>query len=71
MNCAGFYPCAIAGAIDRIFGLREAIRNLADVSEAVMIEKYQIFCRLCGYYRPILENSRTLLSPTWRARLES
>ena len=35
---------AIAGAIDRIFGLDQAIINLADVSEAAMIEKYQVFC---------------------------
>jgi hypothetical protein len=69
-NYAGFYPCAVAGAIDRIFGLDQAIRNLADVSEAAMIEKYQVFCRLCGYYRPIRESSQTILSPTWRAALE-
>jgi hypothetical protein len=66
MNYSGFYPCAVAGAIDRLFGLDEAITNLGDVSESVMIEKYQVFCRLCGYYRPICENSQTLLSPTWR-----
>jgi hypothetical protein len=70
MNHAGFYPCAIAGAIDRIFGLNEAITSLADVSEAAMIEKYQIFCRLCGYYRPIRENSQTLLSPAWQKALD-
>ena len=63
------YPCAVAGAIDQIFGLNQAIKNLADVSEAAMIEKYQVFCRLCGYYRPIRENSQTLVSPAWRAAL--
>ena len=67
---AGFYPCAVAGAIDRVFGLHQAIANLADVSEAAIIEKYQVFCRLCGYYRPIRENSQTLLSPIWRAALD-
>lgn len=69
MNYTGFFPCAVAGAIDRIFGLNRAIPNLADVSEAVMVEKYQTFCRLCGYYRPIRENSQTLLSPAWRTAL--
>jgi hypothetical protein len=69
-NYAGFYPCAVAGAIDRIFGLDEAIPDLADVSEATMMEKYQVFCRLCGYYRPIRENSQTLLSSTWRLALD-
>ena len=70
MNYNGFFPCAVAGAIDRVFGLDGAIGNLADVSEAAMIEKYQVFCRLCGYYRPIRENSQTLLSPTWKAALD-
>jgi len=69
MNFAGFYPCAVAGAIDRIFGLNQAIADLADVSEDAMTEKYQIFCRLCGYYRHIRESSQTLLSPVWRAVL--
>jgi hypothetical protein len=69
LNHAGFYPCAVAGAIDRIFGLNQAIKNLAGVSESAMAEKYQTFCRLCGYYRPTRENSQTLLSPVWRAAL--
>ena len=64
------YPCAVAGALDRIFGLNQAIENLADVSEAAVVEKYQVFCRLCGYYRPIRENSRTLLSATWKMAFE-
>ena len=68
-NRRGFYPCAVAGAIDRIFGLNQAIPELADVSEAAMVERYQTFCRLCGYYRPIRENSQTLLSDTWRKAL--
>jgi hypothetical protein len=70
INFAGFYPCALAGAIGRIFGLNQAIKSLSDVTEAVMIEKYQTFCRLYGYYRPICEGSQTLLSPMWRATLE-
>lgn len=70
-NYAGFYPCAVAGAIDRIFGLNQAILSLVDVSEETMVERYQTFCRYCGYYRPIRENSRTLISPTWRRGLKS
>ena len=70
MNFAGFYACAVAGAIDRIFGLDGAIGNLADVSDAAMIEKYQVFCRLCGYYRPIKEPGCTILSAAWRMSLD-
>lgn len=70
MNYAGFYPCAVAGAIDRIFGFGKAIGELTDVSEATMTAKYQLFCRLCGYYRPIHENGQTLLSPTWKKAIQ-
>ncbi len=70
INFAGFYPCAVGGAIDRIFRLNQAIVSLADVSEAAMIKEYQTFCRLCGYYRPIRESSQTVLSPAWRAALK-
>ncbi len=71
VNRRGFYPCAVAGAIDRIFGLNQAIKCLDDVSEAAMAEKFQVFCQLCGYYWPIRESSRTLMSPVWRAAIES
>lgn len=71
MNYAGFYPCAVAGAIARVFGPSQPLKTLADVSEFAMTEKYQTFCRLCGYYRPIRENGQTLLSPTWRDVLET
>jgi hypothetical protein len=48
-----FCPSAVAGVIDRIFGLSQAIPELTDVSEAATVEKYQAFCRLCGYDRLI------------------
>ncbi len=70
LNYKGFYPCAVPGAIDRIFGLNQAIEHLDDVSEAAMVEIFQVFCRLCEYYRPIRENSQTLVSPTWRTALK-
>lgn len=69
MNYKGYFPCAIAGAINRIFGLNEEIVKLDDVTGSAMVDKYQVFCRLCGHYRPIRENSQTLLSPHWRDAL--
>jgi hypothetical protein len=70
LNYRGFYPCAVAGAIDRIFGLDQVISELDDVTEAAVVECYQVFCRLCGYYRPIRESSQTILSPAWRTALD-
>lgn len=70
MNYRGFYPCAVAGAIDRIFGFHREIPSLEEVTRETMMDRYQTFCRLCGHYRPIYENSQTLLSPSWRAALE-
>jgi hypothetical protein len=69
LNYVGFHPCAVAAAIDRIFRLKAAIPRLVEVTEAAMRAKYRVFCRLCGFYRPIRENSTTLLSPAWRGAL--
>jgi hypothetical protein len=73
-NFAGFYCCAVAGAIDRIGGGNGAIARLEQVTEAAVCELYQVFCPLCGYYpgaglAPITGASKTLISATWRQML--
>lgn len=64
------YPHTIACAIDRVCVLNQEIAAIADVSKAVMVEKFQVFCRLCGYYRLIRKNNQTLLSSVWLAALD-
>lgn len=74
MNFAGFYCCAVAGAIDRIRGGHGGIARLKQLTEAAVRELYQVFCPLCGYYPgaglvPITGVTQTLLSPIWKALL--
>ncbi|GIZ54007.1 hypothetical protein NCCP691_40210 [Noviherbaspirillum aridicola] len=68
----GYYPCAVAGGIDRIEGNRLGHAHLpADDDD--MLEAAERLCRLCGHFReghfipehlrpPTLEQK---LSPTW------
>lgn len=73
-NFAGFYCCAVAGAIDRIRGGHARLTRLEQVTEAAVRELYQVFCPLCGYYAgaglvPITGARQTLISETWHAML--
>ncbi len=66
----GYYPCAIAGGIDRIFGFdcgRKKIPSLDDP----MIDQLKIFCSLCGYFRyNRSKNPKEIISPTWKRAYE-
>lgn len=73
----GYYPCAVAGGIDRILGANLGAQSLpADDDD--MLEMAQRFCRLCGRFRdghfvprvlrPVLDTER--VSPTWKALYE-
>jgi Radical SAM superfamily/4Fe-4S single cluster domain len=64
----GYYPCAIMGGIDRIFGFAKGRKALPDDSDD-MLEEVRQFCRLCGHFK--FEPNQPLLgpelSPTWEA----
>jgi hypothetical protein len=66
-NYAGFYCCAIAGAIDRICGEKLAITNLRQVTPEALVAQYAPFCSMCGHYRPIRAESDHKISPSWKA----
>jgi hypothetical protein len=70
-NYAGFYCCAVAGAIDRLCGLDMAIKSLRDVSADRLTIQYQPFCSMCGHYRPLYENSQNVTSPSWKLALSA
>jgi len=69
----GYYPCAIAGGIDRILGANLGTATLP-LDDDDMVESTRRLCRLCGLFRdghfvpralrPKLEGER--VSPTWR-----
>ena len=50
----GYYPCAIAGGIDRIFGFDQGRKELPDPDDK-MVDLFSMFCRYCGHF---LENQR-------------
>lgn len=48
LNSYGYYPCAVAGGIDRVKGDDAGIKSLADVTPEKMKELLNQFCRFCG-----------------------
>ena len=62
----GWYPCAIAGGIDRIVGFDLGRKHLPD-PEDDMLDQLKIFCRLCGNFKRRYEPPvyRPVKSQTW------
>jgi hypothetical protein len=63
----GYYPCAVAGGIDRVFGLglqRDALP--ADGDD--LTDQLDAFCRLCGHFKREMETPvrAPVQSETWR-----
>jgi len=64
----GYYPCPVAGAVDRIFGLdlgRKSIPSPDDPMETELIR----FCPLCGFFRLNYTTEAPpgpAMSPTWQ-----
>ncbi len=64
----GYYPCAIAGAIDRTFGLDLGRKELPDFDDN-MEPELRRFCALCGHFKRDREApvDGPVQSPVWRA----
>jgi len=62
----GYYPCAVAGAIDRTFGLDLGRKTLPEPDDP-MITELRTFCRLCGHFKPPTGErlSGPVMSSTW------
>jgi len=68
---SGYYPCGVAGAIDRIFGLDLGRAELPD-PEDDMFDQLAAFCRLCGHFRVAKDRiGHEVCSASWRAVLEA
>lgn len=75
MNYAGFFPCCVAGAFYRVAGIGKPWKTLADITKQAILDAYQCFCRLCGFYtgNPACPPPRTpesIISPTWQQLLQ-
>ena len=67
----GYYPCAQAAAIDRVFGFNLGEKTLP-LNANVLREKLQIFCKYCGHFK-IGENQIAIkneVSPSWERACE-
>ncbi|MEJ2611879.1 MAG: radical SAM protein [Candidatus Thiodiazotropha sp.] len=63
----GWYPCAVAGGIDRIIGL-DIGRKSMPTSEDDMFDQMNVFCRLCGLFKRRYEKSPDgpVMSKSWK-----
>ena len=66
----GYYPCAVAGGIDRIFGFDIGRKKLPSAGDS-MTDQLEVFCKLCGHFRAAKRTNRELMSPTWKIAYEN
>lgn len=62
---SGYYMCAVAGGIDRIFGKHLGRPFLPDPSDD-FADQMAVFCPLCGHFGFQWPTRRRRQSPTWR-----
>lgn len=55
LNHLGYFPCSIAGAMERVMSTHFAIKNLKDVSEN-MDDLFMYFCSYCGNFMEYAAN---------------
>ena len=60
----GYYPCAIAGSIDRVFGLN-CPRHHLPTPDDEMLDQLTLFCRYCGHFGFAWPTRQARISPTW------
>lgn len=62
---SGYYMCALAGGIDRVFGYGLGRDQLPD-SFDTLTDQMEAFCRVCGHFGFQWPTRRTRISKTWR-----
>lgn len=62
---SGYYPCAIAGGIDRVFGFGLGRKSLPAEGDR-MLDLLGVFCPLCGHFGFSWPTRRAKVSKTWR-----
>ena len=62
---SGYYPCAVAGGIDRVFGFNLGRTHLPDHSDD-MRDQMEVFCRFCGHFGFLWPTRRQKTSPSWQ-----
>ena len=64
----GYYCCALAGSIDRVFGFNIGRKELPSINDT-MVDQLQVFCELCGYFLSgnyFHKYTSEIISPSWK-----
>jgi hypothetical protein len=71
LTSSGYYPCAPASGIDRIFGWNLGRQELPD-DEDSMYDMLEAFCSHCGHFKRgrIAQVKQPVMSLTWREAYE-
>ena len=56
LNKYGYYPCGVAGAMDRVMGYDIGIKSLKEVTVDKLKELLDVFCRYCGNFVDYADN---------------
>jgi hypothetical protein len=71
----GYYPCAVGGAIDRIFGFNMGKKKLPSIDdEDWPREQLKVLCRYCGLFLPYLRvraKDSNKISRSWKEAYDS
>ncbi len=62
LNKYGYYPCGVAGAMDRVMGYDVGIKSLKDVTVDRLKELLDMFCRYCGNFVDYAQNYGDFIS---------
>jgi len=60
----GYYPCSVAGSIDRILGFDCGRKELPSDDDE-MVDELKLFCKYCGHFRKIARTDKEVISQTW------
>ncbi len=65
----GYYHCAVAGSIDRVFGFNLGRKEIPEIDDEMLREK-RILCKYCGHFRELFEEERAkgagIISRSWK-----
>lgn len=78
LNHLGYFACGVAGGIERILKAKKGIQTLEDLSENLLQNQLQTYCKLCGNFSDYAINRgdfmeraekdttpKTAMSETW------
>lgn len=68
LNQLGYYPCGVAGGIDRVFKLNLGVQSLKDVDESIGMY-LDTFCRYCGNFSDYESNAGNFIPRNKKASL--